>query len=293
MLLAPHAIYSLALASAQGSWSTTIVGSAPGSLAVLARAVGERGPAAVCCFIAPVVALFARGKVRQIAVAGTLALVLFLLTPFAYSNDLPQLALGWSLRYNLAELAIGALCLAPLARRFPIPFAILAVISALAGFARLLFILNHEPSILIAFVVSVLMGICVIVAFMPQARAAGGFIAAGIGIALLLYGSRTAYAHAPESYAIIAPRISGNETAFFSWFHAHPHDAESINLRAGALLMLAPASRIFDTDDVACARAALEDALIVVGKGDARAEAARSCGRVAFEDADFIAVLPR
>ena len=57
--------------------------------------------------------------------------------------------------------------------------------------------------------------------------------------------------------------------------------------------MLAPASRIFDADDVACERAAHESALIVVRKGDARAEAARSCGRALFEDADFIAVLPR
>jgi hypothetical protein len=292
MLLAPHAIYSLALASARGSWSTTIVGSSPGSLAVLAIAVGQRGPAAVCCFIAPLVALFARGKERQIAVAGVLTLALFLLTPFAYANNLPQLALGWSLRYNLAELAIGALCLAPLARRFPIPFAMLAVISAIAGFARLLFILNHDLSILVAFLAAVLMGICALVAFMPPARAAGGFIAAGIGIVLLLYGSRTAYTQAPESYAIVAPRVGGEETQFFAWFRSHPHNAESINLRAGTLLMLAPASRIFDADDVSCARAANARSLIVVAKGDAREQDARTCGHAVFDDADFLVVAP-
>jgi hypothetical protein len=293
LLLAPHAIYSLALASAHGSWPTTIVGSAPGSLLVLARAVGERGPAAVCCFIAPLFALFARGKERQIAVAGTLSLVLFLLTPFAYDNDMPQLALGWSLRYDLAELAIGALCLAPLARRFPFPFAILAVIGSLAGFARLLFILNHDASILIAFVVAVLAGICVLVAFMPRARVAGGFAAAGVGIALLLYGSGTAYAHAPESYAIVPPRVGGAETQFFAWFRSHAHAAESINLRAGTLLMLAPASRVYDADAAECVRAKSEKAWIVVAKGAQRTQAARSCGSVLFEDADFIAVLPR
>jgi hypothetical protein len=291
--LAPHAQISIASTNALGTWSTTILGNLSGSLVVLARALGERGPAAACCFVAPLVALALRGTERRIALAGVLALVLFLLSPFAYANDMPQLALGWSLRYDLPELAIGALCLAPLGRRFPMALAILAAISTIAGLARLLYILNHDATILIAFIAAIFVAGVALLAFFPPTRRPASVAAGCIVAGLLLYGARTAHANAAEAYAVVAPRISGHETAFFAWFQSNPHVAESVNLRAGTLLMLAPASRILDADDVACERAAHEDALIVVGKGDARAQAARSCGHVAFEDADFIAVLPR
>ena len=45
------------------------------------------------------------------------------------------------------------------------------------------------------------------------------------------------------------------------------HDAESINLRAGELLMLAPGARAYDADAVSCLRAAAEGAVIVVAGG--------------------------
>ncbi|MGH7716011.1 MAG: hypothetical protein ACREML_08450 [Vulcanimicrobiaceae bacterium] len=291
-LLAAHAHISIASTNAMGTWSTTILGNIPGSLAVLARAVGERGPVTVCCFVAPVVALFLRGKERRVAIAGVAALVLFLLSPFAYANDMPQLALGWSLRYDLPELAIGALCLAPLARKLPLPFAIAAAISAIAGIARLLYILNHDTSILIAFIGACFIVLAAFVAFLRSARYAAAFAAGAIAIGLALFGANTASVRAASSYAVIAPRIAGNETAFFTWFQAHPHDAESVNLRAGTLLMLAPTMRIFDADTVDCARVKSEKAWIVVAKGDERTQAARTCGHVIFEDADFIAVLP-
>ena len=287
-LLAPRALISIASTNAIGTWSTTIAGNVPASLIVLAKSIAERGPAAVCCFVAPVFALFARGKERSIAIAGTCALVLFLFTPFGYANDMPQLALGWSLRYDLPSLALGVLCLASLGRRFPIPIAVLAACSALAGIARLLYILNHDTSILIAFLVAVVAGLAAIVAFLAPLRRVAGFAATAIALVLMLYGSSVAAAHVADFYA-----VSTNETAFFRWFESHGHDAESVNLRAGELLMLAPSARVYDADSVLCSRASAESALIVVANNAAAAQTAKGCGEVLFEDADFIAVMPR
>ncbi len=117
-VLAPRALISIASTNAIGTWSTTVAGNLPASLTVLAKAIAERGPVAVCCFVAPMFALLARGKERWIAIAGTSALVLFLLTPFGYANDIPQLALGWSLRYDLPSLALGDVV--PLAAGSPV-----------------------------------------------------------------------------------------------------------------------------------------------------------------------------
>src|SRR5579872_3487261 len=57
-LLAPYARISIASTNATGTWSTTIAGNLPTSLTVLAQSIAGRGAAAVCCFVAPVLALF-------------------------------------------------------------------------------------------------------------------------------------------------------------------------------------------------------------------------------------------
>ena len=287
-LLAPRALVSIASTNALGTWSTTIAGNLPASLTVLAKSIAERGPTALCCFVAPVFALFARGKERSIAIAGTCALGLFLLTPFGYANDMPQLALGWSLRYDLASLALGMLCLAPLGRRFPTSIAVLATCSALAGIARLLYILNHDTTILIAFLCSVVVSLAAIAAFFTPFRRVAAIAAAAPALALMLYGSNVAAAHVAGFYA-----VSTNGTGFFRWFESHAHDAESVNLRAGELLMLAPSARVYDADAVSCSRAAAESAIIILAKGARSAPVAKGCGEVLFEDADFVAVLPR
>jgi hypothetical protein len=56
--------------------------------------------------------------------------------------------------------------------------------------------------------------------------------------------------------------------------------------------MLAPEVRIIDADGIDCEGARRQKAWIVVGTGDIRAQDARGCGRVLFEDADAIAVFP-
>ncbi|MGA3037319.1 MAG: hypothetical protein ABSE64_07505 [Vulcanimicrobiaceae bacterium] len=284
-LLAPHAINSVESTYSSGAWSTTILGNLPSSLAVLALAVGARGPAMVVFFLAPLFALFMPGEVRRLAFIGIVSIVFFLLSPFGYGNNLPQLAFGWSLRFDLPALVLGVLCVAPIARRIPIVVIALSILSAVAGFARLLYILNHDPTILAAVSFACIAGIAACLAFSPQLRRVSAPLASVASLALFLYGSGVASANVVSFY--------GDSHSVYAWFRAHPHDAESVNLRAGTLLMLAPAVRIIDADGIDCEGAQIEKAWIVVAKGDERAQDARGCGRVLFEDADVIAVSPR
>jgi hypothetical protein len=235
-------------------------------------------------FLAPIFALFARGEVRRLAIIGIVSMVLFLLSPFGYANNLPQLALGWSLRYDLPALVLGVLCIAPLARRMSLIVVILSIVSALAGFARLLYILNHDPTILVAVAFACTAGIAACLAFLPHMRRASGLLGGAAAFALFFYGSSVASTNAVSFY--------GDSHSIYAWFHAHPHAAESVNFRAGTLLMLAPEVRIIDADGIDCEGARRQKAWIVVGTGDIRAQDARGCGRVLFEDADAIAVFP-
>jgi len=285
MLLSPHAMNSIASTNAGVSWSTTILGNIPSSLAVLVESFGARGPATIVFFNAPFAGVFSRGEERRLAIIGIFSLLLFLLSPFGYANNLPQLASGSSLRFDLPALVLGVLCLAPLARRLSPWVAALSILSALAGFARLLFILNHNPSILIAVCGASLAGFAVCLTFATSLRRAAALAAGVASLGLFLYGSAMASANVVSFY--------GAPDSIYAWFHAHPHAAESVNLRAGTLLMLAPQARIIDADGIDCEGARMAKAWIVAGTGDIRARDARGCGRVLFSDSTAVVVDPR
>ena len=292
VLLAPHAQISIAATSFGSPWTTMIAGNLPASLTVLSMALLGRGPAIVCFFLGPFVALFGSGEERRAGIAGIFAILLFAFTPFSYANNLPQLALGTSLRFALPALAAGAIGLAPLARAASAIVGVLGVVSAVAGFVRLLFLTAGDAITPIGVACAAIVLVAAGVAFAPNMRRVAAITATVATLALFLFGANVASAQVTSFYRDVLPKVAGRSTGFFAWYRAHPHDAEAININAGMLLTLAPDSRIIDGQSVDCARAAIEGAWIVAVAGDRRLDDARRCGSVLFQDADIVVTVP-
>lgn len=281
----------------RGVWASTIAANVPDSLRVLGRALVERGPAIVCCFFGPLAGFFGSREERRIAAAGVLACALFVLTPYSYVNPLPQLALGNALRYDMAALAIGAVCLAPLARAVPALLASLALLSALAGIVRLIVVFSSDGVTPIAFGGAALV---VVLAIFSRTRVAG-VVAGALCFALFAFGTYSASTRAYSFYGDEMPRIGNGPTTFFTWFAQHPHTVMTLGIRAGELLVMAPSATVIDTGDVDCAAAVRDGAWLVVGADrdvtastlSERMRAARRCGSAVFSDADVLAVSPR
>jgi hypothetical protein len=217
--------------------------------------------------------------------------------PFSYANALPQLEHGASLRFVLPAIAAGAIVLAPVARRAPIVTAIVACVSAIAAFIQLIVTFSNDAVTIGAFASG---AVVVALALLSIRHRIAGFAATTLAAALLLAGSQSARARAASFYAGEMPKINGAPTPFFDWFHAHPHAAQVIDIRAGELLVLAPSAQIADADSVQCRNARRQDAWIVVGTDpdvpnalrQTRMRQALRCGRTIFNDGDVVVAAP-
>ncbi len=289
-LLKAKAIYPFRSLTLQFLWSTTIGANIPTSLGVLWSTLMGGGSATICFFAGPFVGLiFGDAAERRIAVAGILALLLFLITPVGYAvSGVQYLATGSSLRYCLPALALGAVCLAPLARRLPIGIALLAAASAVLGIVQLYLIFENDSITPTAFEAAAIVLSLSIVAFSTRWRRTAAAAASIVVAAIVLYGVGPASVRAASFYADEMPRIDNHSTRFFKWFAKHPHAAEVVNIQNGELLMLAPKARIVSADAVQCEFAARSKMWVVVGVGGESYNGARTCGRVLFDDGDVI-----
>jgi hypothetical protein len=290
-VLKPSAVFRFSSLTPQYLWSTTIAANVPTSLGVLWSALLGAGVATVSLFVAPLVSLvFGKAAERKIALASLLASLLFLITPMGYAAPgiIQYLATGSSLRYDLPALALGAVCLAPLARRIPAVIAVLAAISTVAGIVQLYLIFENDSITPTAFVAATIVLLLAMVALSPSWRTGAAAAASFVVAAIILYGVGPASVRAASFYADELPRIDGHSTKFFNWFSKHPHAVEAVNIRNGQLLMLAPGKQIVSADAVQCELARRKNLWVVVGSAGENYERARTCGRVLFEDGDVI-----
>lgn len=298
-LLAPHAQISVGSAAIPSPLRTTIAAHFPKSMMVLGSALINQGAIALTSFFAPLLAMLAKDT-RRLALAGTLALVAYMVMPFSYGNNLPQLADGASLRFAIPVMAIGVLLIAPLARRFVIFTTAVAAASAIIGVVQLAFIFSNDMLTIPALAgASIVFGLIALTS-VARVRRAASTGAAFAAVAFFIIGAHLGQSRAPAFYAAEMPKIGSRTTLFFRWFRRHPHKTEVLDIRAGELLVLAPQSQIADAANVDCARALAQGAWIVVGTDPdvpkeleaKRMLAAWDCGRAMFHDADVVAVSP-
>jgi len=296
VLLNRHAVVSIASGLVFEPWPTTIAANVPQSLLVLARALVEQGPATVIFFVAALAGFAARDD-RRITLSGLLWIVAFAFTPLSFQSYLPTLAGGASLRYALPSFAIGALALAPLARRFPRAIAVAGLLSALFGIVHVFLTFANDSFTIISWAGVAAIGALALVRN-PKSRSVAMTL---VTLALFLGGAFQARMRAAAFYADEMPRVDGRATTFFDWFAAHAHAAHVVDMRAGMLLVFAPNTRIVDAAQVDCDAARGDGSWTIAGvdrdataaRSDATFAAVRKCGPPLFADAAAIVSEPR
>ncbi len=296
VLLNGHAVVSIASGLLFDPWPTTIAANAPQSLLVLARALVDQGPATTIFFAAALVGFVGKDD-RRISLSGLLWLVAFAFTPLSYRSYLPTLADGASLRYALPSFAIGALALAPLACRFPRVFVIAGILSAAFGIVHVFLTFVNDSFTIISWAGVVAIGALALIRN-ARTRAVAMTLAT---LALFLGGAFQARLRAASFYADEMPSVNGHATTFYDWFAANPHAAHVVDLRAGMLLVFAPATHIVDAAQVDCAEASRDGSWTIVGidrdataaRKEATFTSAQRCGPTLFRDAAAIVSQPK
>ncbi len=285
---------STAVASVFGS---TIAAHGLPALALLARvtlAVSPFGLLALCAALAG--PLLSR-RDRRLGWAAFASALLFLALPFGYATSVAQLATGASLRFAAPAIAIGAVLLAPVVRRYAGVATIVLLASTLYGIAYVLAIFWNDGGTHVAIAVAVL---AVAIAVVARGRRITWLNALAFGVAVA--GSIHLAARHPIDYYADALRVGGVRPGIYRWIEStRPSTIGGWGLRLGVVNVLAPETRTLDLPDATpCAQARKEGALLVgVAQSDRspasnalRLSAARACGKPLYADAGGVAVAP-
>ncbi len=322
VLLAPGALIPVASTMVADPWRTTIAGQGFTGAATLLRALWAAGAATLAFVLVPFAA-FAEFVVRAmrgrlgdqglafgaLSLTGVLVSVLYLLAPFGFMGSVPQLANGASLRFDLPAMACGAAIAALVAARLPLVVGALALAASLYGAARFEAIfwndaLTHSTLPVAAFSALLVMAMVAAVVFRPAWRRWVSGAGAACAAALLCVGVALAGTRAVSFYdAGMRSDPDGEPSALFARLsRLHPHAVVALDVRAGAIAMISPGTRVYDALDAApCAQARRLGALLVVGTDPdtppavrlaRRSAALHDCGRVLYSDAAAVIAAP-
>ncbi len=283
-----------------GVFGTTIAAHGAGGALTLSAALLGDGAWTLLLFAAGIAGLvFSRDTALRLAAAATL--LIFLFEPFGYDNPLPQLASGASLRYALPFLMLGALALAPLARRFPLACGAAALLASVAGCLHVGAIFANDATTHGTWIV--LLVACAVFAAVALAR--GRFAQPGaalLAMGLAAYAVTLAGSH-PIDYYEDMLGAPGEPSRFFSWLDEHePSAVVGWHVRLGAIEVVSPGTRGLDGLEAdPCGEAARAHALLVAGDDPPSTppERARNrdraldCGPALYRDPAVVVVAPR
>jgi hypothetical protein len=289
-LLWPHALLPSGNVVQDAGFATSIAGHGLAGMTLLASVALHNGPT---------LPLLAMGVVglrydKRLAIAALAAGALFLVTPFGFATDVPQLVNGHSLRYAAPFLACGAIGLAAaIPQRYRTPAALLA---SLVLACEVLYVWSifwndaHTSSVLFVAVLTLCM--------LSVARWRPLFLRAA---PLLLFLAATVASSNPVPYYDDwAVRDETSSPKLFEWLSRHcPPRLVVHDLRAGAVNVLCPDTLTIDAvDGRTCEQARAEKAWLLDGS-DALADSQRfadhrretvHCGDDLFSQVDALVV---
>ncbi|HET6895516.1 MAG TPA: hypothetical protein VFH72_09085 [Candidatus Baltobacteraceae bacterium] len=237
---------------------------------------------------------------RRYALAGGVMLLAYVFLPQSYRNGATNYVLdASSWRYALPALACGALIAAALCKRLGVACAIGGYALAAWGAWNVLAIYWND-----AYTHYALLAALLAVAAAAIAGKTRGVSVAVVALAVVLAGWWCASSRALGFYADWMRQPSGKPTGVFTWLADHrPAAIVAANVRGGAVLMASPHTRVVavETMDGACALAANENALLLIGSNEEPVDAnvqrafaqAKNCGAVLYEDGAGVLVKPR
>lgn len=295
LALAPQATIPIASTAFPNLAQTTIASHGFAGLSTLATALRADGPWTLALAAGAFAAPFA-GLGTSLALTAPASAVLFLLLPFGFANAQPQLATGASLRYLLPGLACGAVALAPLAKRFPVPVLLFAAFAVWSGTQRIADAFRNDASThgvsLVAFFV--LVAVLGAGRLWPPLRAP--LLGACAAVLLSIAGVRAA-GH-PLGYLDDWLAGPGRTTRVFDAISVlRPPAIVTVGVGSGAIAIAAPQTRIVDgLDGNERDQATRAGAWLLIELGDPRraavARAAARAGTVRYADATALLVEP-
>lgn len=278
--------------------SSTIAANGAEAFALLARVALTTSPFALIALCAALLGPLLARRDARLGWAACIAALLFLVFPFGYATSVAQLATGASLRFAAPAMALGAVLLAPAARRVWPAATALLIASTIFGIWEVLAIFWNDGGTHAAVVFAAL---AVAIAAAAHFRRAAWTNALAFGVAVVA-ATHLAARH-PLDYYADSLRVDGIAPGVYRWIEsARPAAVGGWGLRLGVVNVLAPSTRTFDLLDAApCAQARSEHAVLVaVAQSDRSTDAnadrlrrARACGRVVYADAIGVAAAPR
>lgn len=272
--------------SARELWQSTILAQGGTGLVVLYEAVIHEGPGFLILLALVLVSPFAAPSAPLRMLPLVFAL-LFLLEPFGYATDVPQLATGASLRFALPALVLASLSLTVPLKRFSAAIAVGAAALTVADVRAYLSIFWNDANVHGAFISGL---IVVLIALIPRGFRPAYCAAALTG--LLCFAVRTD--RSPQRYDDATIARFGLSSHVFEWFvTSRPARIVVWETDGGLVSTVSPATVVIDADALdPCTQARGEHALLLLtvehettlARRKERLAEAKQCGPVLFED---------
>jgi hypothetical protein len=263
----------------------------------LGRALAQDGLTTIVLFAAAFAGI-ALAQTRVLRVALACALTVFLFQPLGFTHISEAFGTDTSLRYGLPFLVVGALVLAPLARRAPRTCFIIALLCALYGAYRVVNVFANDQMTRGTWWVILMVAFVVLVTPSRFRPGAGSLLAMGIAAyTVVLAGSH------PAGYYDDWLDGSSRQTQLFEWIaHNEPSAVVGSHFRVGAINVVSPGTRVADAlADEPCEEALRLHALLVLANEDPGTNAtwerdrtrASVCGVTVYSDPWSVVVEPR
>ncbi len=275
---------------------TTIVAQGLAGLTTLGSALWNAGPGMLVAVVALGATLVASREplVRWTALG---AFAFFLIEPFGFRNDQPQLATGASLRFALPALVLGLVGVLPLLRRVarPLAFGCLALAAYQANEVAAIF--ANDATTHRWYVAALAVGVAIV----ADALRTRGIATALAGLAFVAYAVRLTGSHPIDYYDDLVARGNG-PSQLFAWLaNDRPAAAVGDHIRIGAITVVSPRTLAINTVQVdPCGEARRAGALLVIADDPPTGAAAfarrraygRACGSVRYDDKHALVVAP-
>jgi hypothetical protein len=275
---------------------TTIVAQGFAGIATLGSALWNAGPGMLVAVVALAATIVAsREPLLRWTALG--AFVFFLIEPFGFRNDQPQLATGASLRFALPALVLGLVGVLPLLRRVAQPLAFGCLALAAYQVAEVVAIFANDATTHRWYVAALV----VAVAIVADALRTRGVATALAGLALVAYAVRLTGSHPIDYYDDLVARGNG-VSHLFAWLaNDRPAAVIGDHIRIGAIAFISPGTLVSNTVLVdPCGEARRAGALLVIADDPPTSDAAlagrraygRACGPVRYADGSALVVAP-
>ncbi len=266
-------------------------------LVTLARALFEQGAATVALSLA-FIATVAFSRDKALRVVSLFAGLFYWIEPFGFTNGLPQLATGESLRFAVPAFALGSVGVLPMLPRFTTPVTIIAALLAAWDIRNVIAIFWIDPAVHGVFLI-----IAVIAATtLLRNRHATALTTAVAALGFTAYAVERAAAQPAQYYDDWLSR-GADRSHVFAWIdRTRPPRVVAWKFLSGAVSIVSPASHVLDAvDSGPCAEAQNVRAFLILHDTPSdsdvvrneRLRAARSCGKEVYADRTAVVIAPK